>query len=308
MLSEAGPDSAVMAGGTDLLPHMKRRQQLPRLLIGLRGASDMCGIGATADGGVRVGAGCILAEVAGHRLIRATYPALSAALRTIASPAIRQMGTIGGNLCIETRCRCHDLPALTREGLGHCLKDGGAICLVAPRSPRCWAVAASDAAPILIATDARVRLVAAHRERVIPLRELYRDDGLRSLTLERDEILADIVLPPADGMRAVYQKVRVRGAIDFAALGVAVMVRQAPDGILADARIVLGAVASAPVVANEAARVLVGRRMDANVAREAAEAAGRAVKPLENADLSAAWRKQMVRVTTARALQAIVRS
>lgn len=305
MLADAGPQSAVMAGGTDLLPHMKRRQHLPRLLIGLRGVAELRGIGPMPDGGLRIGAGCTLAETAHHPLVREGYPALAQALSAIASPAIRQMGTIGGNLCIETRCRCYDLPALTREGLGHCLKDGGAVCLVAPRSPRCWAVIASDAAPILVAMDARVRLVAARGERVIPLRDLYRDDGLRPLSLEAGEILADILLPAADGMSALYGKMRARGAIDFAAASVAVAVRRDPGGTVKDAKIVLGAVASAPVVADDAARVLIGRRMDAQVVREAATAAGRAVKPLENADLTAAWRKQMIAVATARVLQSV---
>lgn len=305
MLARAGPDAALMSGGTDLLPRMKRRQRTPAVVIGLRGLRELREIRVTAEGDLRIGAGCALAEVAGAAAVRARYPALAQALACIASPTIRQMGTLGGNLCLETRCRCFDLPAHTREALGHCLKDGGPICLIAPRSPRCWAVAASDAAPVLIALGARVRLVTAREARVLPLEAMYRDDGLRSLTLEAGEILAEILLPPPDGVRATYYKARVRGAIDFAAAGVAVAVRRDPGGTVAGARIVLGAVASAPVVAEAAARVLIGRRMDAQVVREAATAAGRAVKPLENADLSAAWRKQMVAVATVRALRSV---
>lgn len=305
MLADAGPHAKVLAGGTDLLPLMKRRQYLPPVVIGLRRIRDLHGIGQDADYRVRIGAGCTLAEVAQHPLIRGGYPALPDALGMIASPAIRQMGTIGGNLCIETRCRFYDLPPLTRDACGHCLKDAGTICLAAPRSPRCWAVCASDAAPVLVSIDAQVRLVGMRWERVIPLRRLYRDDGLRPLAIRPGEILTEILLPPADGMRVQFHKMRVRGAIDFAAASVAAAVRWNADRTIADARIVVGGVASAPVIAEQAAQILIGRRPGPDVVADAARATAQAAKPLENADLTAAWRKRMVAVATERALNAV---
>lgn len=302
LLSDSGPDGALMAGGTDLLPHMKRRQRTPRVIIGLRHLAELRGLRGAREAGVAIGAASTLAEVARHPEIIAGYPALAQAIGQIATPAIRQMGTVGGNLLIETRCACYDLPAHTREALGHCLKDGGPICLVAPRSPRCWAIASSDTAPILIALGARTRLVAAGGERVVPLAELYRDDGLRPLSMRPGEILTEILLPPS-GARAAYRKVRRRGAIDFPMLGVAVAMRYAPDGVVADARIVLGAIASAPVTAHAAADALTGRTLDPPTVAAAAEAAAKVARPLENADLAAAWRKHMVRVTVERALR-----
>ena len=302
-LAEGGPDTAAIAGGTDLLPHMKRRQRCPTVLVGLRHLRELQGIGGTPDQGLTIGAGCTLAAVTQHPGIREAYPALAWAAGMVATATVRQMGTIGGNLCIETRCTCFDLPLHTRDALGHCFKDGGALCLVAPRSPRCWAIASSDAAPLLIAIGAQVRLVSAAGERAISLRDLYRDDGLRPLALQPGEVLTEILLPPADGRRAAYRKVRRRGTIDFPVLGVAVAARFAPDGTVKDASVVLGAVASAPLVVSEAARLLEGSRLDPETVRAAAVAATRSARPLENTDLAAAWRKHLVRVTVERALR-----
>jgi len=305
LVEESGPEGAVMAGGTDLLPRLKRRQHLPGTIIGLRRVPELGGIRGTRHRGLTIGAGCTLADLGRHEEIAQGYPALRHALGQIATPAIREMGTIGGNLLIDTRCACFDLPGHTRDALGHCLKDGGSICLVAPRSPRCWATASSDLAPVLIALAARVRLRSPAGERVIPVEALYRDDGLHPLTRRPGEILTEVLLPPDGEVHAVYRKVRRRGAIDFPLLGVAVAVQRAADGRVTQARIVLGAVASAPLSAGEAAQFLVGRPLDPPTVSAAAELAGRRARPLENADLSAAWRKHMVRITVARALEAI---
>lgn len=304
-LAEDGPDAAAVAGGTDLLPHMKRRQRTPSVLVGLRHLKELHGIRSTPDGGLAIGAGCTLAEVSQHPALAARYPALTRAAELVATPTVRQMGTIGGNLCIDTRCTCFNLPLLTRTAQGLCLKDGGPICVVAPRSPRCWAVASSDTAPLLIALGARVHLMSITGERTIPLAELYCDDGLHPLSLRHGEVLTEILLPPADGTRAVYKKVRRRGTIDFPVLGVAVAVRGAPADPVADARIVLGAVASTPIVAADAARLLMGSHLDPEVAAAAAVAAAGAAKPLENTDFTAGWRKHMVRVTVERAIREV---
>ena len=302
-LAEGGPDAAAIAGGTDLLPHMKRRQRCPAVLVGLRHLRELQGIGGTPAQGLTIGAGCTLAEVTQHPGIREAYPALARAAGMVATATVRQMGTIGGNLCIETRCTYFDLPEHTRIALGRCLKDGGSICLVAPRSPRCWAVASSDTAPILVALGARVRLVGPEGERVIALHELYRHDGLRPLALRSAEVLAEILLPPADGVRAVYRKVRRRGSIDFPVLSVAVALRRDARATVSEARIVLGAVASGPLVAEEAAALLTGTPLDAEAISVAAAAAAHLARPLDNTDLTGAWRKHMVRVTVERAIR-----
>ncbi len=305
LLGAAGPEAALMAGGTDLLPRMKRRQRTPAVLVGLRHLRELREIGPAAEEGLVIGAGCTLHAVSRHPRVLAGYPALAQAAAQVATPTVRRMGTIGGNLCIDTRCTFFDLPQHTRMATGRCLKDGGTVCLAAPRSPRCWAVASSDTAPLLIALGARVRLVGPEGERVIPLRDLYRDDGLRPLTLRPAEVLSEILLPPADGVRAVYRKVRRRGSIDFPLAGVAVAVRRNGGSVVEEARIVIGAVGSAPLVAEAAAAQLVGRPLDADTVAAVAAAAAHPARPLDNTDLTGAWRKHLVRVTVARALKEI---
>jgi len=305
ILAEGGPDAAAMSGGTDLLPHMKRRQRTPALVVGLRHLRELRGIHRTPEGGITVGAACTLHHVSHDPEVLLQYPALADAAAQVASPTLRRMGSIGGNLCIETRCTYFDLPEHTRIASGRCLKDGGNICLAAPSSPRCWAIASSDTAPLLIALGAQVRLVGPDGERVILLQNLYRHDGLRPLALRPAEILTEILLPPADGLRAVYRKVRRRGSIDFPLVGVAAALRSNGGSLIEDARIVVGAVASAPLVAVEAGRQLVGRPLDADAIAAAASAAAYPARPLDNADLAGAWRKHMVRVTVERALRGL---
>mgnify|MGYP000350856318 CR=1 FL=1 len=302
LLDAAGPKAVLLAGGTDLLPRMKRRQRTPELLVGLRHLRELQEIVPGEDGGLVIGAGCTLHTVSQHPAVVAGYPALARAAAAVASPTLRRMGTIGGNLCIDTRCTYFDLPEHTRAVTGRCLKDGGSICLAAPRSPRCWAVASSDTAPLLVALEARVRLVSPEGERVIPLRDLYRNDGLRPLALRPAEVLTEILLPPADGTSAIYRKVRRRGSIDFPLLGVAIAVRRC-GGRVAQARVVLGAVSSAPLVVEEASRLLREGPLDPARVAAVAAAAAHPARPLDNTDLTAAWRKRLVRVTVARALE-----
>jgi 4-hydroxybenzoyl-CoA reductase subunit beta len=181
------------------------------------------------------------------------------------------------------------------------MKKDGDICLVAPGSPRCWAVSSSDTAPVLWSLGARVRLVGPGGERTVPMAALYQDDGIAYLAKRADEILTDILLPPADGWRSAYLKLRRRGSFDFPILGVAVAVRLEGD-VVREARIVLGAVASLPREAPKAAAVLVGQRLSAETIEAAAEAAAGPARPLDNTDLTHPYRKKVARVFVARAL------
>ncbi len=189
-----------------------------------------------------------------------------------------------------------------RKAVNFCMKKDGEICLVAPGSPRCWAVSSSDTAPVLWSLGATVRLAGPAGLRTIPLSTLYQDDGIQYLTKQPGEIVTEIVLPPADGVRSVYLKLRRRGSFDFPVLGVAAALHM--DGeIVRRARIVLGAVASLPREAVEAARLLVGERLSPELIDRAADAAYRPAKPLDNTDLTHPYRKKMTRVFVTRALR-----
>lgn len=301
-LTDHGPEAMVVAGGTDLFPNMKRRQFEPRVLVGLRGIRELGGIRGTAREGMALGALATLTQVSTHPEILAHYPALARAADLVSTPQLRNMGTIGGNVCLDTRCNYYNQSYAWRKAIGFCMKKDGDICLVAPGSPRCLAVSSSDTAPVLWSLGASVRLAGPSGERVIPLSALYQDDGIQYLAKAADEVVAEIALPPVDGLRATYWKLRRRGSFDFPVLGVAVALRMEGE-VCRQARIVLGAVASQPREAVEAGRLLAGERLTPELIERAAEAASRPSKPLDNTDLVYHYRKRMTRIYVSRALR-----
>jgi 4-hydroxybenzoyl-CoA reductase subunit beta len=185
------------------------------------------------------------------------------------------------------------------------MKKDGDICLVAPGSPRCWAISSTDTAPAVIALGAEFRLVGTRGERRVPAAALYRDDGMDYLAKAPDEVLTDVMLPPAEGWRSTYWKLRRRGSFDFPVLGVAAALRLEDGGVVEDARIVLGAVASHPVVAADAAALLKGQRPTPDLIARSAQLAFQPAKPLDNADLTIGYRKKMARVYVERALREV---
>jgi 4-hydroxybenzoyl-CoA reductase subunit beta len=300
-IADAGPEAMLVAGGTDLYPNMKRRQFEPKTLVGLRAIRELRGVGGSAREGMRVGACTTLTAVATHPELGGAYAGLATAAGLVSSPQLRNMGTLGGNVCVDTRCNYYNQSYEWRQAIGFCMKRDGDICLVAPGSPRCWAVSSSDTAPVLWSLGARVRLVGPDGERAVPIAALYQDDGIRYLSKRVDEILTEIVLPPAEGWRSAYLKLRRRGAFDFPILGVAVAVRLEGD-VVREARIVLGAVASLPREAPAAAAVLVGHRLTGEAIEAAATAAAGPARPLDNTDLTHPYRKKLTRIYVARAL------
>ena len=301
--AEHGPAAMYVAGGTDLYPNMKRRHQTPAVVVSLRRLRELRGI--RPNGGLTIGAGEILADVAAHPGVRGNYPALAHAVESISTPILRNMGTLGGNVLLDTRCTYYDQNYDWRKTIDFCMKRDGKICWVAPASPRCWAVQSSDSAPVLVALGADVTLRSLAGERRIRAAELYRDDGIDYLTKLPDELLVAIHLPPADGWRASYLKLRRRGAFDFPVLGVAAWARLAADGRVEDARVVLGGVGSYPIPVERARELLVGSRLEPDVVKAVAEASARPARPLDNTDFTLSWRKEMVRPFVARALGAL---
>ena len=306
LLAQEGEQAMLVAGGTDLYPNMKRRQFTPPVLIGLRGLAELKRVSGSPEQGMRLGAGVTLTTLAEHPAVLEHYPALATAAASVSTPQLRNMGTIGGNLLLDTRCNYYNQTQFWRHSIGFCMKKDGDVCLVAPGSPRCWAISSADTAPVLVSLDAQARLVSVRGERVLPVRELFRDDGMNPYTREMDEILCEIILPPAGGWRSVYLKLRRRGSFDFPILGIAVALRFAADGVVAGARITLGAVASHPVEATEAAKLLIGQRLTPELITEVATLAAKRSKPLDNADLTINYRKQVTPVYIRRALTSFV--
>jgi len=304
LLGEHGSAAMIVAGGTDLYPNMKRRQFEPTVLVGLGAVGELRGIRGTAKRGLTVGSTTTLTAISRHAELARHYPALATAAGLVSSPQLRNMGTIGGNVCVDTRCNYYNQSYEWRKAIGFCMKKDGDICLVAPGSSRCWAVSSSDTAPVLWSLGAQVTLASIGGERTVPIAALYRDDGIDYLAKRSDEILTEIVLPPADGWRSRYLKLRRRGSFDFPVLGVAASARF--DGeVVREARIVLGAVASLPREARPAAEALIGQRLTPEVIARAADLAAGPAKPLDNTDYAHFYRKKMTRVFVARALQSL---
>ena len=304
MLASEGPTASVVAGGTDLYPNMKRRHQVPKTLVSLRRVEGVRGMSAAEGGGLRVGPGTTLLALERDARFRAAQPALWTAVASISTPLLRAMGTIGGNVLLDTRCNYYDQNYEWRRATNFCMKCDGDTCWVAPSSDRCWAVQSSDTAPVLCALGATVTLASPRGVRTIPVESLYVEDGIRWLSKEPDEVLTEIGLPPGEGWRAHYGKLRRRGSFDFPVLGVAVAARFDGD-VVAEARIFLGAVASAPVRGREAEAFLKGKRLTEEAVRQAGDLAYKPAKPLDNTDYENAWRKKMVKVYVRRGLEAV---
>src|SRR5712664_1571459 len=294
ILHGEGPDAMPLAGGTDLLPNMKRRQQVPRTLLSLRGVEGLHQV-HPVDSGYRLGACMTLSEIASEPRFRNGATALAQAAAQVATPHIRNMATLGGNLCLDTRCNYYDQSYEWRKSINFCMKKDGVTCWVAPSSPKCMAVSSTDTAPALMALGARVRLVSQSGEREIPLADLYNNDGMLYIRRKPDEILAEVLLDSLHDWRSTYWKLRRRGSFDFPILSVAAAAHFVRSGEVEDARIVIGSVASRPLVADDARRFLVGRALNSETIAEAAALAARIAKPLDNTDFDMSWRK---RVTT----------
>jgi 4-hydroxybenzoyl-CoA reductase subunit beta len=277
ILAGEGPNAMLIAGGTDLLPNMKRRQMAPKVLVSLRSIEEL------RHNGHSLGAGLTLTEVI---KLEKTPTALRQAAHQVATVHLRNMGTLGGNLCLDTRCNYYNQNYEWRKAIDFCLKKDGDICWVATASKRCVAMSSTDCAPALIALGARVKLVSSKNEREIPVEELYNNDGIAYLKRRADEILTEVSIP--GNQTSCYWKLRRRGAFDFPVLGVAAA-RTAEGNV----RIALGAVASRPFLVEKAGEFLKGKTLTDEVIDEAAKLVASRAKPLDNADLDLYWRKEV---------------
>lgn len=302
VLADLGSDAMVVAGGTDVYPKMKRGQFTPRHLVSLRTLRELKGIRQRKDG-LWIGAGESLTAVANHPLIAKHFPALAHAAESVSTPQLRNMGTIGGNILVDTRCNYYDQTFFWRQAVGFCMKKDGQICLVAPGSPKCLAIASSDTAPVLMSLGAEALLANQKGERRIKLEDLYRDDGISYSANAKDEIVRGILIPrKALGWRNHYMKLRRRGSFDFPILGVAATMDVGAKGECRQARVVLTAVAPAPKPVPEAATLLQGKKVTKELIEAVSDAAVKVSHPLDNADLDYWYRKRMTRVYVTRTL------
>jgi 4-hydroxybenzoyl-CoA reductase subunit beta len=299
MAAEIGPRAMFVAGGTDLFPKLKRRQFEVEALIAL----DFLPRQVHNDAGdCVIDAGVTLAAASSDEHLNQNFAGYAEAAGLVSSPPLRNAGTVGGNLCVDTRCNYYDMTYEWRKAAGFCMKKDGDICLVAPSSSRCWAVSSSDTAPMAIALDGVVSLTGPDGERELPVSVLYRDDGIDYMGKQPTEVITSLRLSADPATRTAYVKLRRRGSIDFPIAGAAVAVQLDGD-VVVSCRIVLSAVASHPLEATAAEEFLKDRKVDTETIRETADIAAKPAKPLDNADLSHFWRKRMVRVVVEQALE-----
>jgi 4-hydroxybenzoyl-CoA reductase subunit beta len=281
ILAGEGPRAMLVAGGTDLLPNMKRRHQAPQVLVSLQKIDELRKLNGT------FGAALTLSEIVRSEK---TPAALRHAAIQVATPHIRNMGTLGGNLCLDTRCNYYNQSYEWRQAIDFCLKKDGDVCWVATASKRCVAVSSTDTAPALIALNAVVTLVSARGERQIPVEALYKNDGIEYLSRSPDEVLTEVRVPA--GWKSTYWKLRRRGSFDFPILGVAAALRMSGD-IVEEARLALGAVASRPFLVEKASEFLKGKKLTDEVIAQAAELVANRAKPMDNTDMDLYWRKEV---------------
>jgi 4-hydroxybenzoyl-CoA reductase subunit beta len=299
----------LVAGGTDLFPNMKRRQFAPNVLVSLGrvgGAREIHQDGKHGAGnGLCVHAGATLTAIAEDPVVRERYTALAEAAAVVSTPQLRNMGTIGGNICLDTRCNWYDQSLFWRTAEGYCMKTVPAVvCRVAPSSPRCLAVASADTVPALIALGATVQVENADGRRSLPLGDLYREDGIRYLTIGRDDIVTSVTLPDGGGWRSTYLKLRDRGSFDFPIASVAAAVRY--DGArVAEARVAITALGSRPMLVEAAGTALAGSGLDDEAIAAAADAVHRAARPMDNTSGTISQRKRAARVFAERALRSL---
>jgi 4-hydroxybenzoyl-CoA reductase subunit beta len=302
----AHPGARLLAGGTDIVPNLKYGMYETRHLVALRGLSrELRYVRVEGDGEIRLGALCTIDELARDATVRARLPALAEACAQIAGPQLRRMGTLGGNLCLDTRCVYINQTYFWRSALGFCLKKDGTACHVVAGGQRCVAAASNDTAPVLLALGAAVRTASPRGERVVPLEQFYLADGVHNTILEPDELLVEVRVPArAASLRQAFHKLRTRAAIDFPALNLAVAL-EVEQGVLRSAQLCVGALAARPALV-AGLDELSGRPADRRLADELGRRAHKQCRPLTNIGVDPAWRREvlpvLVRRTVLRAL------
>jgi 4-hydroxybenzoyl-CoA reductase subunit beta len=300
-LARHGEESLLVAGGTDAVPNLKHRLHGPRVVVHIRGLQELHFVRETAEG-FEIGSLVTLSELSRHDGVRRAYPSLAKAAGLVAGPQLRAMGTVGGNLCLDTRCTYYNQTAFWREALGYCLKKDGQVCHVVPAGKRCVAAHSSDVAPMLIALGGEVEIAGAAGTRRVPVEEFFVADGIHNNILKRDELVTRVRVPAAArGLATGYQKLRPRAAIDFPMLSVAFAAR-VTQGRCESARLVVSAIAAKPRVITGVEALVRGKPLDEPTARALGETAYKQCHPLINVPYDQDYRREMVPVFVKRAV------
>jgi 4-hydroxybenzoyl-CoA reductase subunit beta len=309
------PDAMPIAGGTDLMPNMKHRLFTPRHLVALKGVRELHGVwladaegnpvdeGSPAAAQVVIGACTTLTQLSRDPRVRRTLPSLAEAAGKVAGPQIRNQGTLGGNLCLDTRCTYYNQSLFWRQALGFCLKKDGDVCHVTRTGKKCVAAHSADTVPALITLGASVDLVSVDGTRTVGVDSFFIADGVWNTIRGRDELVARVRIPiPDPAVRTAYVKVRQRNSIDFPLLSIAAAAELAPDETVRRISLVVSALGSRPRVVTGLEKIAAGQRLG-DVTEAVAQQAFKQCHPLENLIVDPDWRRAMVPVYVRRALR-----
>lgn len=301
LLSALGDKARIIAGGTDVLPNMKQGLFDPEHVVSISRLSELRGISIepAKDGAPErlvIGAGMRLAELAESPEVVRAAPALAEAAGLVGGPHHRNMGTFGGNICLDTRCRYYNQTYFWRKSLGFCIKKDGTVCHVVRGGSKCVAAASNDSAPALIALEGEIHILGKGGERRVPAGDFYTADGVKNTVIEPGEVVVRAAVPVFPGRRSAFEKLRRRGAIDFPLLSVAARVDLDPaDNSKVNAvDIVVSALGARPRKIRAAAKVAPGSNAAA-LPKSMGDAAFAECKPLPNVDEEVEWRREMVR-------------
>jgi len=304
ILAKHDGKAVLLAGGTAMMVGLRHRLSKPAVVIGMKGLTALDYVGRNGSGGLAIGSMVTLETLEKTSFILNEYAPLAQALQLVAVPSIRHEATIGGNLCLDTRCIYYNQSEFWRSGLKACFKLGGNICNAVEKGRRCQAVYQGDLGPVLLALGAEVKIASANGEKIIPLAEFFTGRGEKPNVLKPDEILVEVRIPPAArGAAGAYEKLRVREGMDFPMAGVAVMVKRTPSGTIAQAKMVLGAVGSSPTEVSNAGRLLEGHKSTDDLLQSVSREAVDRAQPVGNLAMNTSYRKKMVGVLVKRALR-----
>ncbi|MEO5510018.1 MAG: FAD binding domain-containing protein [Longimicrobiales bacterium] len=302
LLASAPGRAMLIAGGTDLMPNMKHGLFTPEKVIALRQIAALHGI-EEQDGELIIGAAETLSSVSRHPLVLKFFPSLADAAGHVAGPQLRNMGTIGGNLCLDTRCTYYNQSYFWRNALGYCLKKDGDVCHVTKVGKKCVAAHSADTPPVLMTLGATAELVSRNGARTVPVVDFFIADGISNTVRGWDEILSRVRIPlPAPGTRMAYRKLRQRGGIDYPLLNLGAAITF-EGATIRDARLVVSALGSRPRVVTGLDKVAHGNALTEDVIEAIAQKAFQQCHPLENIIVDPDWRRAMVPVYVRRALR-----
>jgi 4-hydroxybenzoyl-CoA reductase subunit beta len=305
LLGEHGDDAIPIAGGTDLVPNMKHGLFTPGHLVALRSVQEMRGVDVGPDE-IRIGACESLDAVATHEGVIEVLPALARAAGLVSGPQLRRMGTLGGNVCLDTRCTYYNQTRFWRKALGYCLKKEGDACHVVKGGTRCVAAHSADTPPVLMVLDAELDIAGPDGERTVSINRFFTSDGVWNRTLESGELLVSIRIPrPSASTRMAFQKLRARNAIDFPLANLAVSVALDDDSTITELRMVASGLGSYPRKVGKVEAAALGNPLESDVIDAIAEQAFRQCHPLANMTVDPEWRRAMIPVLVRRALNEI---